>query len=194
MGALRFLFMLAVRIALIYVVLDAIWIVGTVDLADEIPQLMFLRLEPVHALYVGAAIIITFAWVFRYSRRGQNFGLVFAQLIPAAVVILLLLPMLMAHLQTIWSTPLLDCSPKGIPGYFPDMVDYTRFVLDALGAGVLVNLKSTFGWQSASCAPVTIFASYLVLALNLTPILLLALLVYRLFRLRSRHRTANQTP
>jgi hypothetical protein len=192
--ALRFLFVLMIKLALFYVVLNGIWIVGFVDLADEIPQLMF---PPglAQCLYIGAAIAIIFSWIIISARRSRNASVVWlaiVQVIPPAVVLLLLLPMLMAQLQTVWSTPLLDCSPRGIPGYVPDMIDYTRLMLDALGAGALFGLKSTIGWQVATCAPVATsrFASGLVFVLNLVPVLLLALLAYRFHGLCAARREA----
>ena len=178
--------------------LNAIGIVSTVDFADEIPQLMLSRLEPVHYLYVGAAIVIVFTWIFTTTRRGRNLSpvwLAVVQIIPLPVFLLLFLPMLMGQLQTTESTALLDCSSKGIPGYFPDMIDYTRFVLDALGAGALLGLMSTIGWKLTTCAPLAAspFASCLAFGLNLAPVLLLALLALRIYRLRAARYAAIQT-
>jgi hypothetical protein len=118
------------------------------------------------------------------------------QVLFGAVTVLLLLPILMAYLQVAWSMPLLDCSPRGIPGYVPDMIDYTRLVLDSLAAGALFGLKSALGWQVATCAPLATsrLASWLVHALNLVPIILLSLLAYRFHRMRDGRRTAARGP
>jgi len=59
--ALRFLSLIVVRATLLFVVLNGIWIVAAVDVADEVPELMFLRLGLVHYLYIGAAVVIGLA-------------------------------------------------------------------------------------------------------------------------------------
>lgn len=184
---------LTVKVALLFVVLSAVWVVGTVNLADEIPQLMFQLLQPVHYLNVAAALIVVPIWVFMYARRNKSAaGLPVVQVIPATITILLLLPALLALLQTAWSTPLLDCSPKGIAGYVPDMIDYTRFVLDALGRGVLIDSNANIGRPSAVCAPLATshVARGLAFALSVTPVAMLALLFYRYYRLHRRWRVS----
>jgi hypothetical protein len=187
---LRFLSMVAVRAALLFVVLQGLWIVAWVDFANEIPELMFLRVELAHYLYIGAATAISLIWIIFTSIHGNKTsnaaGRPVAQVLLGAVVVLLFLPILMAHLQVAWSTTLLDCSPRGIPGYVPDMIDYTRLVLDSLAAGALLGLRSVLGWQVATCAPLATsrLASCLVYGLSLAPVTLLALLAYRVHRSR----------
>ena len=190
------LILLAVEGALLFVVLAAIWIVGSIDFADEIPELMFLRLKSIHYLYIGAATAIVFAWVLISTLRGPTssaMALALVQIIPASIVILLFLPVLMAQLQVAWSTPVLDCAPRGIPGYVPDMIDFTRLVLDALAAGALLGLKSAVGWQIATCAPLATsrLASFLVLVLNVVPAAVLMLLALQFRRLRNALRAAG---
>jgi len=192
-GALRLLSLTAVRVALLLVASNGLTIVAQVDFADEIPELMYLRLELVHYLYIGAAIIICLVWSVTSTRRGQACNAMVrtvVQVLPGTVVVLLLLPILMAYLQVAWSTPLLDCSPRRIPGYYPDMIDFTRLVLDSLAAGALFGLKSALGWQIATCVslPTSRLASWLVYGLNLAPIMLLALLAYRCRSLRDARR------
>jgi hypothetical protein len=187
--ALRFLSLIVVRATLLFVVLNGLWIVAAVDVADEVPELMFLRLGLVHYLYIGAAVVIGLAWIFISTRRGQTSNTIdraVVQVLAGSMAVILLLPILMAHLQVAWSMPLLDCSPRGIPGYVPDMIDFTRLVLDSLAAGALFGLRSLLGWQVATCAPLATsrVASWLVYGLNLAPVTLLALLVYRFHRLR----------
>jgi len=187
--ALRFLSLIVLRATLLFVVLSGLWIVAAVDVADEVPELMFLRLGLAHYLNIGASTVIGLVWIFISTRRGQTsntIGQAVVQVLPGSTAIILLLPILMAYLQVAWSTPLLDCSPRGIPGYVPDMIDYTRLVLDSLTAGALFGLRSVLGWQVATCAPLATsrVASWLVHGLNLAPITLLALLVYRFHRLR----------
>jgi hypothetical protein len=195
-GALRFLSLTAVRVALLFVVLHGLSIVAVVDFADEIPELMYLRLEWVHYLYIGAAIVICLVWIVTSTRRGQAsnaMGRTVVQVLPATVAVLLSLPILMAYLQVAWSTPLLDCSPRRIPGYVPDMIDFTRLVLDSLAAGALLGLKSALGWQIATCVslPTSRLASWLVYGLNLAPIMFLALLAYRFRSLRDARRATS---
>jgi hypothetical protein len=190
-----FVFWIAVRAALLFVILNGVTIIAMVDLSAEIPEIIFLRLELVHYLYIGAAAVIVFVWIFKVTRRGQTSStllLAFLQVISVTVAVLLLLPILMAHLQVAWSTPILDCSRRGIPGYVPDMIDYARLVLDSLVAGALLGMRSYLGWQIATCTPVATsrFAWCLVYGLYLAPIVLPMLLVHRFIRLRNSRRTA----
>src|SRR5262245_3309058 len=57
-STLRFLFLVAVGIVLSYVVPNGLWIVAVVDFAEEIPEIMYLRLELSHYLYIGGAAVI----------------------------------------------------------------------------------------------------------------------------------------
>jgi hypothetical protein len=195
-SALRFLSLTAVGVALLLVAINGLTIVAQVDFADEIPELVYLRLELVHYLNIAAATIICLVWIVTSTRRGQTsnaMGRTVVQVLPGTVAVLLFLPILMAYVQVAWSTPLLDCSPRRIPGYVPDMIDFTRLVLDALAAGALFGLKSALGWQIATCVslPTSRLASWLVYALNLAPITLLALLAYRFRSLRHARRATS---
>ena len=197
--ALRFLSLIAVKTAILYVVLNGLWILAAIDFADELPQILFLRFELTGYLCLGAGNIIGLVWITTATRRGHTSNVVrqaVVQVLPGTVTVLLLLPILIAYLQVAWSIPLLDCSQRGIPGYVPDMIDYTRLVLDSLAGGTLIGLKSALGWQVATCAPLATsrLASLLVYALNLAPIIFLSLLAYRFHRLREGRRTASPTP
>jgi hypothetical protein len=194
--ALRLLSLAMVRAALLFVVLNGLWIIATIDFADEIPELMSMRLELTDYLCIGAATAIGLVWIFTSTRPDKTsnvMGRAVVQVLPGVVAVLLFLPILMAHLQVAWSTPLLDCSPRGIPGYVPDMIDFTRLVLDSLAAGALFGFKSALGWQVATCAALATsrLASWLVYGLNLAPITLLALLAYRSRRLLDARRAAS---
>ena len=194
----RFLSVIAVKTALLCIVLNGLWILAALDFADEIPQILFLRFELTGYLCLGAGIIIGLVWIVRAKRRGHTSNVVrqaLMQVLLGAVTVLLLLPILMAYLQVSWSISLLDCSRRGIPGYVPDMIDYTRLILDSLAGATLFGLKSAFGWQVATCAPLatSYLASLLVYALNLAPIILLSLLAYRFHRSRDDRHTASST-
>src|SRR5262245_40815072 len=97
--ALRFLSVIAVKTAILCIVLNGLWILAALDFADEIPQILFLRFELTGYLCLGAGIIIGLVWIVRAKRRGHTSNVVrqaLMQVLLGAVTVLLLLPILMA--------------------------------------------------------------------------------------------------
>lgn len=188
-SALRFLSLTAIKLVLLYVLVDGFWILVAVAFADEVPWLMYLRVHWWHYASVGAAVVLVLAWSFIAAHRGKMSNpMARASLgvLPAATIALLFVPMGMAYPQLMDWTPLLDCSPRAIAGYVPHMMDYGWFVLRSLGTGAVLGLNSALGWQSAGCRPesTSSLATALGFGLHLVPASLLVLVAFRYKRLR----------
>src|SRR5215831_2983119 len=74
--ALRFLSLIAVKTAILYVVLNGLWILAAIDFADELPQILFLRFELTGYLCLGAGNIIGLVWITTATRRGHTSNVV----------------------------------------------------------------------------------------------------------------------
>ena len=183
-SALCFLSLTAITQVLLYVVIDGFWILVAVAFADEVPWIMYLRLRWWHYASIGAAVVLVLAGsviAIRQGRMPNPMARASLEVLPAAALSLLFVPIAMSYPQLMDWTPLLDCSPRGIPGYVPHMIDYGRFVLRSLTAGMLLGLNSALGGPNVGCVPnaMSNFATALGSGLQLVPATLLALIAFR---------------
>jgi hypothetical protein len=130
-----------------------------IDLADEPAEIVYYRLEyNLHWLRfdAAAASLIVLVSSYLYTRPNNStytptwrfalFGIA-----PPVVTCALMLPILIAWVEALLAAPMLDCTPTNVPGYFPDMVDYTWLVLDNLAKGAMLGFGQPFGFNLSKC-------------------------------------------
>jgi hypothetical protein len=130
-----------------------------IDLADEPAEIVYYRLQyNLHWLSVDAVatLLIVLIWSYVYTRpkssaRTPTWRFALFGIAPPVVTCALMLPILIAWVEALLATPMLDCTPTNIPGYFPDMVDYTWLVLDNLAKGAMLGFGQPFGFNLSKC-------------------------------------------
>jgi hypothetical protein len=190
--ALYFILSLVFQIAALVVVVDALGLVAMVDFAQETPIYMYYEWKAHLYPYVALALLIVFAWSFRYARPPNveytsTPRMVLFRVAPIMAITFLFLPIVMAWVEFGLSITLLDCPPIIIDdprlGY-TKMIDYTLFVLESLVRGAVLDIG--FHFNISTCAPhrASFLASSLGLVLKLAPLMMVAWLALRSYRLR----------
>jgi hypothetical protein len=149
----------SLKIAAALVVAFAFTWAVLIDLADEPAEIVYYRLEnSFHWLGLCAAVafLIVFVWSYLHTRpqsstQTPTWRLALFGVTPPAIACALLLPILVAWVETLLSAPMLDCTPTNIPGYFPDMIDYSLLVFDNLVRSVTLGLGQLFGFNLSKC-------------------------------------------
>ena len=106
--------------------------------------------------FLGLSISIVLRWSLGRlltPRSGPiaNLRLTALGFLPLATTVALFLPIALAAAKVYLQTDMLDCSARNIPGYVPDMVDYTWLVLDNLAKGGSLGAMALLGMRISLC-------------------------------------------
>jgi hypothetical protein len=195
--AARRLFFLILRLSLktavALIVLDAFARVVWIDFANEIPEIVYYYLEGQLlwlGVYAAFAFVIVLVWSYIGTRPNNTthtptWRLALFGIVPPATAAALLLPILTAWVEALRAAPMLDCTPANIPGYVPDMVDYSRLIFNSLAQGATLGLGHVLGFSLSKCvADVSnLTAVTLVWVLRIAPVCIFMWLGLRRYRL-----------